>query len=84
MRWAHDESQDEAEIASHLGYTWPHAIARVLAPLPIVDADAADVGDGKPKIDCCPRTAVLIVSADSLCKTEIFADRAGDFSRFLP
>jgi hypothetical protein len=81
MRWAHDESQDEAEIASHLGYAWPHAIARVLAPLPIVDTDAGDVGGGKPRIDCCPPAAVVIklVSAESLCKTGISADKAGDF-----
>jgi hypothetical protein len=38
------------------------------------------------QIDCRPRAAVVmkIVSADSLRKTGIFADKAGDFRRFPP
>ena len=38
------------------------------------------------EIDCRPRAAVVIkpVSADSLRKTGMFADQAGDFPLFPP
>jgi hypothetical protein len=39
-----------------------------------------------PETDCHSRAAVVIgpISARSLCKTGIFADKAGDFRRFPP